>query len=144
MAVGLQNEAIPGARGDVRSFASGRNRGIRKDRYQRCLRLEPLEDRVLLSVTASINAIIYHPTGPGGTAIPAQSPTPPSSAYTPVQNQVCLWYKLDQLERGGRHRGRPTIAIVDAYNDPNIITDATTFSTQFGLQHFQCPWVDRR
>ena len=29
-----------------------------------------------------------------------------------------------------------TIAIIDAYNDPNIIADAQTFSTQFGLPQF--------
>ena len=29
-----------------------------------------------------------------------------------------------------------TIAIVDAYNDPNIVSDAATFNTQFNLQQF--------
>jgi hypothetical protein len=29
-----------------------------------------------------------------------------------------------------------TIAIVDAYNDPNIISDASSFNTQWGLQQF--------
>src|SRR5205814_2269431 len=32
-----------------------------------------------------------------------------------------------------------TIAIIDAYNDPNIAADAATFSRQFGLQQFNVP-----
>ena len=29
-----------------------------------------------------------------------------------------------------------TIAIVDAYNDPDIVSDTAAFNTQFGLQQF--------
>ena len=39
---------------------------------------------------------------------------------------------------GGTGSGQ-TIAIVDAYNDPNIFTDAAAFNTQFGLPLFNNP-----
>ena len=46
---------------------------------------------------------------------------------------------MDQLDQPGGLAGTgsgQTIAIIDAYNDPNILSDAAAFSTQFGLQQF--------
>src|SRR5690349_1176516 len=59
--------------------------------------------------------------------------SPPGSAYTPAQVQLA--YGFNQVRFGsvqGDGTGQ-TIAIVDAYDDPNIQADLNTFSTQFGL-----------
>ena len=47
-------------------------------------------------------------------------------------------YGVNQISFGGvtGNGAGQTIAIVDAYNDPDIVTDAGTFNTQFGLQQF--------
>jgi FG-GAP-like repeat len=44
--------------------------------------------------------------------------------------QIRKAYGIDQLANNGAGK---TIAIVDAYGDPNIATDLATFDTQFGL-----------
>ena len=52
--------------------------------------------------------------------------------------QMRAAYGVNQISFGGRPapaQGQ-TIAIVDAYNDPDIISDANSFSSQFGLQQF--------
>lgn len=59
--------------------------------------------------------------GPGG-----GGGTP--AGYTPAQIRHA--YGFDQLPQDGAGQ---TIAIVDAYDDPNIVSDLNTFSTQFGL-----------
>ena len=53
---------------------------------------------------------------------------PPSTAYIPAQ--VRHAYGFDQLPNQGAGQ---IIAIVDAYDDPNIAADLTTFSQEFGL-----------
>jgi subtilase family serine protease len=58
---------------------------------------------------------------------PLQSPTPPSSAKTPAQLHSA--YSLPTTSSSGT----PTIGIVDAYGDPNIVGDLTTFDSNFGL-----------
>jgi hypothetical protein len=63
------------------------------------LRIEPLEDRTLLSVYPLVPAQIRHA------------------------------YGFDQVAGDGRGQ---TIAIVDAYNDPNIFKDLNTFDQTFG------------
>ena len=58
---------------------------------------------------------------------------PPSGAYTPAQLQKA--YGFTSIAFGsvaGTGKGE-TIAIVDAYDDPNIQADLNTFDTQFGL-----------
>ncbi len=98
--------------------------------------LVQLETRELLSTTAILAPI----TGPLPTAHPmftvaplAVSNTPPPGAYTPAQ--VAQAYGFNQIAFGsvkGTGAGQ-TIAIVDAYDDPNIQADLNTFDTQFGL-----------
>ncbi len=59
--------------------------------------------------------------------------TPPGNAFTPAQIRQA--YGFDQVRFGstqGDGTGQ-TIAIIDAFDDPNIITDLNTFDTQFGL-----------
>ena len=53
---------------------------------------------------------------------------PPSGSFTPAQIQQA--YQFNQVSYNGSDE---TIAIVDAYNDPDIQSDLNTFDTQFGL-----------
>ncbi|MBI1916026.1 MAG: S53 family peptidase [Planctomycetes bacterium] len=71
----------------------------------------------------------------GGTAEPllhvkAQSSTGPNG-YS--RDQIRHAYHLDQISADGTGQ---TIAIVDAYNAPKILSDVRTFNTQFGLPQF--------
>jgi len=68
-------------------------------------------------------------------ASPASQPSS-QGPYTPVQ--VATAYGVNAISFDGvvGTGAGQTVAIVDAYNDPNIISDAATFSTQFGLQQF--------
>ncbi len=94
------------------------------------MRLELLEDRTLLTAQAAHpNYIVYHPAD--GTQ-PYQFPGP--VGYTPAQIRKA--YGFDQIKLPGNIAGDGTgmtIAIVDAYDDPNILTDLQQFDRQFGL-----------
>ncbi len=64
---------------------------------------------------------------------PRFSGSPPAGAFTPAQIQAA--YGFNQISFNGvKGDGTgQTIAIVDAYDDPNIQADLNAFSTQFGL-----------
>jgi subtilase family serine protease len=102
--------------------------------------LEELESRTLLSAAALGNLPTAHqlvlttapqadvsitpqghPNGGGG--------TPPG--YSPTQIQTA--YGFNQLYSSGLNGANQTIAIVDAYNDPNIQKDLASFDSKFGL-----------
>ena len=90
--------------------------------------VDQLETRQLLSATAGLTVqpmFVLGPMASGG--------APPSSAYTPAQIQQA--YGFNQIAFGGvtGNGSGETIAIVDAYNDPNIQADLNTFDSQFGL-----------
>jgi autotransporter-associated beta strand protein len=101
------------------------------------LHLEILEGRVLPSNTSLIApppaapqyVLVHH----GGNAAPLGSPSPPSL----VPAQVRHAYGIDQVSFNngtvvGDGTGQ-TIAIVDAYDDPNIQGDLQAFDQQFNL-----------
>ncbi len=102
-------------------------RSLRSPRWtQRSVRpgIDHLESRALLSTTVAHPTFVIGPMGGGG---------PPAGAYTPAQLQQA--YGFNNITFGnvvGNGSGE-TIAIVDAYNDPNIQADLNTFDTQFGL-----------
>jgi Domain of unknown function (DUF4082)/Fibronectin type III domain len=84
-----------------------------------------LETRALLSTTGFVAhpmfvAVPYAGSGPGG-------------GFTPAQIQQA--YGFNKVAFGGvKGDGTgQTIAIIDAYDDPNIQNDLNTFSSQFGL-----------
>lgn len=106
------------------------------------LHLEELETRALLSASgltaaepasvAATNQIVR----PLLAVDPQQASPQQSSAisgYTPQQIQQIYGYS--QLPSSINGAGE-TIAIVDAYYDPNIVSDANTFNAQFNLPTF--------
>jgi subtilase family serine protease len=94
--------------------------------------IEGLESRQLLSSTADV---IFKPalqfsaldttTTSSGTSTTVNTTV---SGYSP--DQIRKAYGFDQITGDGTGQ---TIAIVDAYNDPNIVQDLATFDKQFGL-----------
>jgi hypothetical protein len=93
--------------------------------------MEGLEARLLLSAApvATPDFLLYHPVG--STAQPAATTSP--TGLTP--SLVRRAYGIDQVQFGsvvGDGSGQ-TIAIIDAYNDPNIASDLRMFDQQFGL-----------
>ncbi len=100
---------------------------------RRLLRIEPLEQRALLSSIAVCDPIRCDPIQAGGSGVnPATSPP----GFTPAEIQTA--YGISSISLGGVSGtgAGQTIAIIDAYNDPNIISDAAAFNSQFGLQQF--------
>jgi subtilase family serine protease len=115
--------------------------------------IETLEGRSLMSVSAAAPHAAIHPiTSPhlvhlhpmathsahGGAPTGVVTPLhhrinkflggPATSALTP--SQIKTAYEFPKIANGGAGQ---TIAIVDAYDDPNILADLTTFSRQFNL-----------
>jgi subtilase family serine protease len=96
-----------------------------------------LEARNLLSG----NALIASPLAARTAAGPASSPAitnPTIVGYTP--SQIRAAYSFDQLTTFATSSGSEpangagqTIAIVDAYNDPNIASDLAAFDAAFGI-----------
>jgi hypothetical protein len=97
--------------------------------------VEPLETRPLLStvspveiMTPAVAAAIAPDAGNGEMSSNATTTTPYSSALTP--SQIRQAYGFDQSSSNG---SGTTIAIVAAYNDPNIRADLATFSAMYNL-----------
>ncbi len=99
----------------------------------RSLRIEALETRHLLSATLLGDAVPYLATiTPSGVAPLATSgPT----GYSPAQ--IRQMYGFDSIAFGNgaivANGAGTTVAIVDAYDNPNIANDLHQFSVQFGL-----------
>jgi Kelch motif len=103
--------------------------------------VEQLESRQMLSAQGVAQSVVV-PTlvvvgrvSPGTT--PANSPqTSATAPYTPLQVETA-YGDNNILFNGVTGNGAgQTIAIVDAYNNPDIITDTATFDTRFGLPQF--------
>jgi hypothetical protein len=106
---------------------------------RRRLVLESLESRRLLSATtgttitpalATVTADIGFRPGPGG-GVPVTTitnPTPVSTVLTP--SQIAAAYSIS---RSSTTASGETIAIVDAYNDPNIQADLAVFDSEYNL-----------
>src|SRR6266436_36302 len=107
-------------------------RAGRSDKRRRHPVVETLESRDLLSGFHPDYVLL--PEGAGGAgAAPFSSPGP--TGTTPAQIRHA--YGFDQITfNNGTVAGDgsgETIAIVDAYDDPNIVADLQMFDTQFGL-----------
>lgn len=127
--------------------------GMRRSPIRRRPRLflEELESRTLLSASvlnslmATSQAVLIpaspanesvtpqHKPGGGGGGKGVTNPTP--VGYEPSQIQTAYGFNQISFSNGaikGDGSGQ-TIAIVDAYNDPNIQSDLSVFDKQFGL-----------
>jgi uncharacterized repeat protein (TIGR03803 family) len=101
-------------RGGVRRARRRRGPGLR------LLDLERLEDRTLPSGSAAHPAyVLFHPSG----TMPAGSPTPYTTARTPAQIDKAYGINLLSADGSGE-----TVAIVDAYDDPNFVSRSPTLS----------------
>src|ERR1700733_1718835 len=113
--------------------SSGQSRGkfafSKNGRSARALTaaVESLERRFMLSATVSapVSWQAYTPL-----VVVNASSTLIAPFTAPQIRQA---YSLNQVADQGNGQ---TIAIVDAFNDPDIITDANTFSGTYGLQPF--------
>ena len=89
--------------------------------------MDDLEPRALLSTTPMVAQPTFQVgqyAGGGG---------PPSGAYTPAQLKQAYGFNSILFNGVVGTGSGETIAIVDAYDDPNIQSDLNTFDTQFGL-----------
>ncbi len=103
--------------------------GAAKPRRRRALpQLEQLESRELLAGAIAhpdyvrlAHSTVNHFAGPGG------------DGYSPAQIEQA--YGINQISFNGTagNGAGTTIAIVDAYNDPNIASDLHQFDAAFGL-----------
>ncbi len=89
---------------------------------------------LLSGVTANTNVVLA--TEPDGTPVPAA--TSPLAGYL-APAQLRQAYGIDTLISAGHDGTGQTIAIIDAFNDPNIIADVNAFNTYYGLQRFNVP-----
>jgi subtilase family serine protease len=99
-----------------------------RNRNQRFpITLETLEDRTLLSGVHPLYQLVSTPSG----VAPLASASP--IGFSPAQ--ISQAYGFNQIKFNGvtGDGSGQTIAIVDAYDDPNIQTDLDAFSTQYGL-----------
>ncbi len=105
------------------------SRQTKASRHQRLFQaLESLEDRTLLSAGPSSKpTFVVYDQG----SSPAQTASP--NGFTP--NQIRTAYGVSQISIGGvaGDGAGETIAIVDAFNQPNIVSDLHNFDQQFGL-----------
>ena len=94
---------------------------------------ESLEYRQLLSANSAVTPASQLTAQPSLTVIPLVSTGP--AGYSPQQIQTA--YGVNSIKfSGGTVTGNgagETIAIVDAYNDPNIASDLAKFDSQYGL-----------
>jgi hypothetical protein len=107
-------------------------RGGRDEGRRTLHTFEALEERTLLSVqfpTPKPPIIIIHPDGSGG-----NSPSFTPQGYGP--DQVRGAYSVNNVVFNGGIVGTgagQTIAIVDAFSQPNIVSDLAAFDQQYGL-----------
>ncbi|HET6328653.1 MAG TPA: hypothetical protein VFG04_28475 [Planctomycetaceae bacterium] len=102
--------------------------------------VEELEGRQMLSASViGTHSFLATPTYVIGSTI-GPTLTPASQVNVPGYNpqQMQTAYGVNQIRFNGivGNGAGQTIAIVDAFDDPNIIKDTATFNTQFGLQQF--------
>lgn len=112
-----------------------KRRGVRSDRQssrQRICRawMESLESRQLLSASNPL----MHSDAIRLSAAASATTTTPVDGYSPAQIRHAYGFDTVGFSNGVAADGSgQTIAIVDAYNDPKIASDLSTFDQQFGL-----------
>jgi hypothetical protein len=98
-------------------------KGLNRGKKSRSVRVENLEGRQLLSAVVQ-PLLQVDPAASSGSV----------QGYTPSQIRTAYDVSSADLSNGSAATGAgQTIAIVDAYNDPNIASDLSAFDTKFGL-----------
>ena len=88
------------------------------------LGVETLESRELFSMNTLGSDLVEISKPAAGSTV---------TGYTPAQIQSAYGFNNVSFGSTAANGAGQTIAIVDAYNDPNIAADLATFDTQFGL-----------
>jgi subtilase family serine protease len=120
---------------------------LRRAARELTIAVERLESRVLLSTTTPFVSVSNTaPIGASHTDYVVDKVIPKSTAkLNPAANstgfipsQIQEAYGLTGLNFGGvaGNGAGQTIAIIDAYNDPDIVADAGDFDSLFNLQQF--------
>jgi hypothetical protein len=117
-----------------RSHSSTRASATRiRPAYRISLACEHLEQRQLLAVDSAVSSLAGTAAAVDLVVLPQASTGP--SGYSPQQIEGA--YGINGITfSGGTKTGDgagQTIAIVDAYNDPNIASDLARFDSEFGL-----------
>src|SRR5258708_5335692 len=100
----------------------------------RVAEVQTLESRVLLSAVASHQfAVTDLRAFQGGDQGAAPQPTAGPNGYTPAQVKAAYGFNNISFNGTPADGRNTTIAIVDAYNDPNIAGDLHQFDAAFGL-----------
>jgi hypothetical protein len=125
------NAGISGALPPARRRRGRKARAPRVAQHEAWV-VETLEGRLLLSATAATTFILsnQHSSGVKPNATAGVAPIDPA--------QMQAAYGVNAISFGGTTGtgAGQTIAIVDAYNDPDILSDANSFSSEFGLPQF--------
>ena len=105
-----------------------------------------MEQRALFSLTAVCDPILYRPRSTGRLRHNPNSPI--GSGYTPANIHGA--YGISSINIGGvaGTGAGQTIAIIDAYNDPNILSDVAAFNSNShdrlaAIQRLRRPDADR-
>ena len=85
---------------------------------------EPLESRSMLSASGLGSDLIEFSKAAAGSA---------SGGYTPAEIRTAYGFNNVSFGSTAANGAGQTIAIVDAYNDPNIASDLATFDSEFGI-----------
>ncbi len=115
-------------RGKLAFRHTTKNKGL--DRRTR-LHLEELETRALLSASSAATTPLSTITAQTNSTIVTPAISPTFDGYTPQQMKTA--YGVPSTINGKLAGTGETIAIVDAYNDPNIAKDLATFDAKYGL-----------
>jgi Subtilase family len=101
--------------------------------------LEVLEGRQMLSAAPAFEPLIQvagRVSAPVSTHAIAPATTLASAPYAPAQMTTAYGVNLISFNGVTGTGAGQTIAIVDAYNDPDIVSDAATFNSTFNLPQF--------
>lgn len=103
--------------------------------FDKSTAVESLETRILLSATAADQDILVHPNYEVTTDAASPRATAGPTGLSPAQIRQAYGFNTITFANGavaGDGAGT-TIAIVDAYDNPNIASDLHQFDLQFGL-----------
>lgn len=129
----------------IRTFSRARRAGGPR---RTALNVVLLEARVALSSTQTIPLPLAATDLAGRVARPMFEVRPfggngPGGGYTPAQVDAAYGFNRVSFNGVAGDGTGQTIAIVDAYHNPNIASDLAAFSSRFGLPQGQFSVVDQ-